>query len=890
MPLVPSALASLLVTGLALAHPPHESQRPAPSRPSRPAAVAVAVPSLGSLFASDSPTFTVDDSFIAAALAVQGQLSLSVVLGSGETVTLALEPFEAVEDDAVVAVGHSAKATTSAALGERLRGVKHLRGEVVGEPGSLAYLAVGSTGATGFIDRAPGHGRFVVRRADGESRGLMKGLLRFDAAGGTSQPEVPLCGATDDGHGGIAGLGAVPPGVTPRIEIAVDSDHEFYAIFNDETAATEYIAALYGAISAVYRRDTDAVISISYVRLATDPDDLFNDPDPLYQFRDWWNANMADVHRDVAQLLTGRRNLPYGGVAWLNATCGDFGYSVNGYLIGAFGDPYVPSPGNWDLIVVAHELGHNVGSQHTHWYGLDNCDSGDVQRGSIMSYCHTNSGATANIEMRFHRVCADAIESFLIDSPCIGSDCDDDGIEDADAIAGGLVADTNSDGIPDACQDCDGDGVLDPVAIASGAVEDLDGDGRPDACEPDCNGNGVPDSLDIALGTSTDAFGDGVPDECEPDCNGNGIADYTDIQSNMAIDKGRDAIIDTCQDCDADGVSDFAELLGSASIWVGSADVNEVRELHPRSGVVVNVIPLEAPVYDLAIGSDGYLYASAGRSIWRIDRETRTVVKKVIDFGSPLQARGLSFRADGVLVAATSAGTIYLLDVATDSLVGSFSAPGTIDARDAYVRPNGNILVSYAAHVVRQFGPSGAPLGVFTSLPSLEGDLMGIFELPDNGGVLVTSKAQRALLRFDATTGAFLGRFDVQASNLFAAPWGLAPSADGRAVIATSATSSSTVNGYNLESGYLERTYRVYGADAPGATAVVVAPFSATDTNGNLIPDECEGMLGDLNGDGLVNGADLGTLLGAWGSAAADLNGDGTTDGADLAILLGNWS
>ena len=50
---------------------------------------------------------------------------------------------------------------------------------------------------------------------------------------------------------------------------------------------------------------------------------------------------------------------------------------------------------------------------------------------------------------------------------------------------------------------------------------------------------------------------------------------------------------------------------------------------------------------------------------------------------------------------------------------------------------------------------------------------------------------------------------------------------------------------------------------------------------------------GDLNGDGVVDGADLGLLLGAWGSttnAAADLSDDGVVDGADLGLLLGSWT
>lgn len=45
----------------------------------------------------------------------------------------------------------------------------------------------------------------------------------------------------------------------------------------------------------------------------------------------------------------------------------------------------------------------------------------------------------------------------------------------------------------------------------------------------------------------------------------------------------------------------------------------------------------------------------------------------------------------------------------------------------------------------------------------------------------------------------------------------------------------------------------------------------------------------DLTGDGLVDGADLGMLLGAWGTAAADLDASGTTDGADLGVMLGLW-
>jgi len=47
---------------------------------------------------------------------------------------------------------------------------------------------------------------------------------------------------------------------------------------------------------------------------------------------------------------------------------------------------------------------------------------------------------------------------------------------------------------------------------------------------------------------------------------------------------------------------------------------------------------------------------------------------------------------------------------------------------------------------------------------------------------------------------------------------------------------------------------------------------------------------GDVNGDGTVDGADLGQILADWGTGtvACDVNLDGTVDGADHALALAN--
>ncbi|MFO0872365.1 MAG: M12 family metallo-peptidase [Phycisphaerales bacterium] len=65
------------------------------------------------------------------------------------------------------------------------------------------------------------------------------------------------------------------------------------------------------------------------------------------------------------------------------------------------------------------------------------------------------------------------------------------------------------------------------------------------------------------------------------------------------------------------------------------------------------------------------------------------------------------------------------------------------------------------------------------------------------------------------------------------------------------------------------------------------------DSDGDGIGDACEPAPcpADLNANGIVDGADLGVLLGAWGTnnAAADLDHNGVVDGADLGLMLGAW-
>ncbi|MBX3354897.1 MAG: VCBS repeat-containing protein [Phycisphaeraceae bacterium] len=88
-------------------------------------------------------------------------------------------------------------------------------------------------------------------------------------------------------------------------------------------------------------------------------------------------------------------------------------------------------------------------------------------------------------------------------------------------------------------------------------------------------------------------------------------------------------------------------------------------------------------------------------------------------------------------------------------------------------------------------------------------------------------------------------------------------------------------------------------------TANMVIRFSVADFPDNSITEaaidnvvvsgvvciDAPACVGDINNDGVVDGADLSIILGAWNTndPTADLSGDGTVNGADVAIVLGNW-
>ncbi|MBI5862899.1 MAG: hypothetical protein HZB38_00010 [Planctomycetes bacterium] len=193
--------------------------------------------------------------------------------------------------------------------------------------------------------------------------------------------------------------------------LAIETDYEYTAALfgGNADAAAAYVATLLGSVSAIYTRDLNVRLQVGYLRLWATAADPWTSADmgaQLGEFQAYWNANMTGVYRHLAHYLSGR---PLGGgVAWVGVMCHPtYGYSLSS-LNGYFPQPIVMNHGaNWDLMVTAHELGHNFGAPHTHDMTpqVDNCANGDCSvapNGTIMSYCHFCPNGLGDVRMEFH--------------------------------------------------------------------------------------------------------------------------------------------------------------------------------------------------------------------------------------------------------------------------------------------------------------------------------------------------------------------------------------------------------------------------------------------------------------------------------------------------------
>ena len=311
-------------------------------------------------------------------------------------------------------------------------------------PESRVFLALSSEGAQGFVELPQPADRFlhiVTERAASAGAPAQVRVVRDQelAAFGVGAPPE-LCGGALEVPGAehVLEIAGLPPPTaaltTAECRVAIETDYQLYQKFAGAGALTGYVTQLVAAISEQYLTDVQTTLAIAYLGVYTDPSDPWTAQDSggtasdvMAEFRAAWAPSSWPAAANLAHFISGAGL--GGGVAYVNVLCNQgFGFGVSGNVNGQINwGSWSGAPGafTWDFVVVAHELGHNFGSQHTHSYcpPLDQCyancnGSTACSQGTLMSYCHT-CGGMDNIDLRFHPVTANIMRG-AVNSSCLG--------------------------------------------------------------------------------------------------------------------------------------------------------------------------------------------------------------------------------------------------------------------------------------------------------------------------------------------------------------------------------------------------------------------------------------------------------------------------------------
>lgn len=200
---------------------------------------------------------------------------------------------------------------------------------------------------------------------------------------------------------------------------------------SNTTTTTNWVTAMHNNVTTLYANE-NVNVALSEVFVWTTTDPYSGSPSAiLNQFR----TTRTTFNGDLAQLL---RNPATTSIAYVNSLCTDYRYSYCGMN---FNYQNVPTY-SWNIEAMTHELGHNLGSPHTHacfWNGnntaIDGCGpaSGNNEGctaalppaggGTIMSYCHLVSSVGINFANGFGIQPGTLIKNTVDSKGCLGTNC-----------------------------------------------------------------------------------------------------------------------------------------------------------------------------------------------------------------------------------------------------------------------------------------------------------------------------------------------------------------------------------------------------------------------------------------------------------------------------------
>lgn len=374
-------------------------------------------------------------------------IQLPAVSGLPISVDLELSEFSVIGPNTRIVIQNGDKETEGA-----MPTVKTYRGKVVGDPNTHVVLCLTNDKVSGMI-RFNGREQFTIGYDNTPSLAYVtvtSALTGVVGGGECAMDNEKLYDPTNslERFAKVKTSGKTPsqkPQVaTKSATIAFDADKQCYDFFGDETALTDYLVARLAVISSVYESDLDVALQLGRLKIYTTADPYTGTSlQPLLQsFTNYWSANNSSIDRTLAHLIS--KKIPGGGaagLAWLSGLCKkNIGYAVTSIM----GNTSFPSV---DESVIAHEIGHNFGSAHTHNCaayppdGIDHCVAAEggcswtpqQVPGSIMSYCN-------NKEFTFdtpndHRV-IETIQSNINEAVCLGSVAGIETIPDAVGFAG----------------------------------------------------------------------------------------------------------------------------------------------------------------------------------------------------------------------------------------------------------------------------------------------------------------------------------------------------------------------------------------------------------------------------------------------------------------------
>ncbi|KMQ64998.1 zinc metalloprotease [Chryseobacterium angstadtii] len=205
---------------------------------------------------------------------------------------------------------------------------------------------------------------------------------------------------------------------------------------SNTVTTTNWLTAIHNNISTLYSND-DIRISLSEIYIWTTQDPYNGSPDGnLTAFE----GNRPTFNGDLAHLINAPATT---SVANLNSLC-----SATKYAYSGISQTYSNVPVySWTIQAMTHEMGHSLGSPHTHncyWNGnntpIDWCGptarpsiitsegitcSSNVlpASGTIMSYCHLMSNIGINFSNGFGDQPAALIRSTVDSKGCLGTNC-----------------------------------------------------------------------------------------------------------------------------------------------------------------------------------------------------------------------------------------------------------------------------------------------------------------------------------------------------------------------------------------------------------------------------------------------------------------------------------